>query len=201
MDTIPYKDDLYRKEGAYFNPSGEVIYTYGEHERYAADYCKGKDFDFLSSIKGGYSYESFEEYKKRTGFKGTIDDLDVFKSSKLTQKELELFKLWLESDKCCGKNLYSDFMLYLLGFDKVETVTRRMISTTSIDPHIRLFNYYLMGWNIKRLAPLKLNKQTGIFEFDSDILWTQSIEDRDAEKEINTIKSRVLSKDIHLYLK
>lgn len=201
MDIVPYKDDLYQKEGAYFSPNGEVIYTYGEHESYASDYCQGKDYYFLQSIKSGYSYESFEEYKERTEYLGTLDDLDVFQTSKLTKKELELFKIWLESDKCTGKNLFSDFMLYLLNFDKVETVMRRMISTTSYEPHIRLWNYYIMGWHIKRLAPLKFNKETGIFEFNHDILCTQSIEDKLAEQEIEGIKSKVLLENRHLYLK
>lgn len=201
MNSIPYKDDLYDKEGAFISPSGEIIYTFGEHESYASKYCKGKDFDFLSSIKGGYGHINFEEYKKSNNFEGTIDDLDVFKSSKLTKNELEIFKLWLESDRCGGKYLFSDFLVYLLGFDKIETVMRRAITTTCPMPHVRFYNYYLMEWYIKCFPKMKYDNQSGLFEFDNSQLWFDGLEEKEAEKEIEEIKSNVLVKDRHLYFR
>lgn len=86
MEVIHYSDELYRKEGAFVSPNGKIIYTYGEHEKYAYNYCFGRNYDFLSSIKSGYGYISFEEYKRQNNFEGSIDDLDAFKSSQLTKK-------------------------------------------------------------------------------------------------------------------
>lgn len=201
METIAYKNDLYDKEGAFISPSGEIIYTYGEHESYASKYCEGKDFGFLSSIKGGYGYIDFEEYKKLYNFEGTIDDLDVFKSSKLTKDELTLFKLWLDSERCGGKYLFSDFLVYLLHFDKVETVMRRAITTTSLTPHVRFYNYYLMDWFIKRITRMKYDNQAGLFLFDNSGWQFDSSEEKEAEEEIKEIKSRVLLKDRHLFFR
>lgn len=92
-------------------------------------------------------------------------------------------------------------MLYLLGFDKVETIRRRLISTTSLKPHIRFYNYYLMGWNIKRLLPMIVDEQNGLFTFDNSKIWIEDPEDKRAEQEIKEIKSKVLLQDRHLYLK
>ncbi len=38
---IPYKGErLYNQEGAFITPKGEIIYTYGDHEKYSLDYCE-----------------------------------------------------------------------------------------------------------------------------------------------------------------
>ena len=32
---IPYEEKLYSKEGAFINPNGEIIFTFGGHEKFA----------------------------------------------------------------------------------------------------------------------------------------------------------------------
>ncbi len=201
---IPYEEKLYSKEGAFINPNGEIIFTYGQHEGFASEFCNGKDYQFLSEVKYGWSYYSshFEEFKEAYNFDGEKEDIDVYKSTMLTKEQLELYKLWLESYEFSRRNLLSDFMVYLLGFDKVETVMRRAITTTTPQPHIRFYNYYLMDWYIDHQTPMKFNKDTGHFEYDQKEDWFLKYnEDRQVESEINEIKSKVLVKDRHLFFK
>lgn len=155
-----------------------------------------------SGSSWSYYASHFEEFKKNYNYEGEREDIDVYKSSKLTSAQLELYKLWLENYEFAHRNLYSDFLVYLLGFDKVETVLRRAITTTYPQPHIRFYNYYLMDWYIDRHLPMKFNKDTGHFEHVSrkDCLF-ESKEDRQFESEINEIKSRVLLKDRPLFFK
>ena len=75
-------------------------------------------------------------------------------------------------------------MVYLLSFDKIETVMREAITTTSLNPHIRFFNYYLMDWNIFEQPPMKYNCDTGLFEYDRNKSYLGNSEDKAAEDEI-----------------
>ena len=198
ISVIPYKDKLYNSKGAFINQNGEFIFTNEGHESFASDFCKGKDYQFLSSLSDNH----FEEGKDKKY------DIDPYKSSKLTKEQLELYKLWLnerltnyKSYLKLGKEC-SDFLVYLLGFDKVETVMRRAITTTSPTPHIRFYNYYLMDWYIDHQSPMKYNKDTGYFEYDErEDCFFKFKEDRKVESEINEIKSKVLLKDRHLFFK
>lgn len=204
--VIPYEDKLYNNDGAFISPEGEIIFTYGEHERFARNYCNGENYQLLSDVKdgSGWSYYAshFDEFKKNYNFTGEREDIDVYESSKLTKEQLELYKLWLENYEFARRNLYSDFLIFLLGFDKVETVMRRAITTTNPEPHIRFYNYYLMDWYIKHLPLMKFNKDTGRFKYDQQEDYSlKSKEDRQAESEINEIKSKVLLKDRHLFFK
>lgn len=178
---IPYDSMLGNGDGAFITPSNEIILTYGEHERFAAKYCSGKD----------YFYSSFSDKSK-----------DPYASSKLTKEQLELYKLWLEKNEYYRRKMYSDFMVFVLGFDKVETIMRRAITTTSRQPHVKYYNYYLMDWYIDKQTPMKYNIETGLFEYDEPQDWIMySNEDRRIESEINEIKQNVLRKDRHHFFK
>ena len=152
---IPYKEkELYNNEGAFIKPNGEIIYTYGLHEIFSKKYCNGDLYNFLyncihpDSILSRYDNTSLSEWfeclKAYYNYKGTIEDIDEYSSSKLTSEQFKLYKLWLDKYEFSRSNLFSDFMVYLLEFDKVETVMRETITTTTPNSHIRFFNYYLM---------------------------------------------------------
>lgn len=68
--------------------------------------------------------------------------------SKLTKEELILYKHWLEQNEYNKRNMYSDFLVDVLGFDKILTIMRKSITTTTFEPHVRFYNYYLMDWYI-----------------------------------------------------
>ncbi len=203
---IPFEEELYPKEGAFIKPSGEIIFTYGKHERFASNFCNGNDYTFLSEVKYGSSWSYyasyFEEFKREYNFDGEREDIDVYKTTMLSKEQLELYKLWLENYEFARRNLYSDFMVYLLNFDKVETVMSRAITTTSSQPHLRFYNYYLMDWYIDCQPPMYFNENNGKFEYSSTDDWyLKYAEDRQIEIEINKIKSKVLVKDRHLFFK
>ena len=200
---IPYEDNLFSSEGAFIMPDGQITYVGVGHEWFAYDYCKGNNFQFLSDVKTGWSYYSdhFEEFQKEYNFIGAKEDLDPYMTTKLSPEQLMLFKNWeelYEFSRC----FFSDFLVYCLGFDKVETVMRRAITTTNPNPHIRFYNYYLMEHDIDCQRPMRFNEETGLFKYIDDNPYSfANKEDRDAEAEINDIKKRVLKKDRPLFFK
>ena len=172
---IPYDERLARSNGGFITPNNEIILT-DNHEKFAYNYCFG--YDDL--------YNSQNE----------------FKNSKLTSEELKLFKLWLKENVGFTRDMNSDFLLYIMRYDKVERKIRRVITTTNPRTHIRFYNYYLMDFDILIQRPKVFNEETRLFEYvDYNELWMQDSIDREAEKEINEIKEKVLSKDRYLYLK
>ncbi len=203
---IPYEEKLYSNEGAFIDPSGKIIFTHGQHLGFAMNHCLGSEYDYLSRLKYGNSYDpnAFEDYRREHNYQGKQEDIDVYSSSQLTKEQLELFKLYWEYwDDFDFSRLHdcSDFLVLLLHFDKVETVMRRCITTTNTQPHIRFYNYFLMDWYIKQLEPMRFNYKTNKFEWDENYDWIVSKEDQEAEEEIKDIKSRVLVKDRHLFFK
>ena len=200
---IPYENMMEAKEGAFITPGGEMIFTYGEHENFARDYCNGKEYDYLSRIKYGDSYDpdAFEYYKIKYNYQGKQEDIDNYSSTKLNKEQLKLYKLWIEDNEFSRRYDLSDFLVLLLSFDKVETIMRRCITTINDEPHVRFFNYYLMGWRIDRRNPMKYNYETNNFEYEQRDEWLVSQEDRDAEDEIIEIKKRVLIQDRPLFFK
>ena len=178
---ITYDSNLGNGDGAFITPNNEIILTYGEHEGFAAKYCSGID----------YFYSSLSDKNK-----------NPYASSKLTKEQLELYKLWLEQNEFYRRKMRSDFMVFVLGFDKIETIMRRAITTTSRQPHIRFYNYYLMDWYIDKQTPMKYSEETGLFEYDEPKDWMIYYnEDRKVEDEINEIKAKVLRKDRHHFFK
>lgn len=174
---ITYDFNLGNGDGAFITPNNEIILTYGEHERFAAKYCSGRDLFFSNKSENP-------------------------SSSKLTKEQLELYKLWLQKNEFYRRKMHSDFMVFVLGFDKIETIMRRAITTTSRQPHIRFYNYYLMDWYIESHKRRIYNEKTGHFEIDnsSDEI-IKYRKDREIADEINEIKSRVLKKDRHYFFR
>ena len=181
---LPYNLDLARGEGAFITPEGEILLTHGRHEQFAIDYCNGIDCgDLLRQL----FYD---------------ESVDVYQTSKLSKEQLVLYKKWKSSIGFTRKRPYSDFLGLVLGFDKVETIVDRCITTVNSNPYTRFYNYYLMGWDTKTLLPYKYNDQTDKFEMDRSLgsLFI-SIKDEEVMDEADEIRNKVLLKDRHLFFK
>ena len=201
---IPYEKDLITSNGGFIKPNGEIIYILS-HPGFAHNYCYGDNYETLSMIKNGNSYYSrypqyFYELKEDYGVE-RVEDIDVFSSTKLTKEQLSLFKLWLDKYEFGRSDILSDFLVYVLSFDKVKTSSGKSIVTTNDQPHIRFYNYYLMDWYIEHDAPMVFNSKKDEFEYDETYSIFKDYEDRKAEEEIEEIKSKVLVKDRHLFFK
>lgn len=209
--VIPYKEkEIYDNDGAFIKPDGEIIYTHGLHETFSRNYCNGNLYNQLystfhpNSLLSKYDEDRMEDFfeylKAYYNFKGTIEEIDEYSSTKLTKKQLNLYKLWLERYELYRTYLFSDFLVYVLQFDKVETVMQETITTTNPNPHIRFFNYYLMDWYIIEQPPMKYNKNKEIFEYEKNgYLGNQ--EDKEREEEIEEIRKKVAKKDRPLFFK
>ena len=87
------------------------------------------------------------------------------------------------------------FLVQILGWDKIESYPLNTITTSSNEPHKRLYNFYLMDWNIEVLPKLKYDKERGLFvpiEHDNSQVLLNHEEDK-YEEEIQHIKT--LNKD------
>ena len=204
--VIPYSEHISKNGGAFINPNGKILFTYGNHEKFAQDFCRGKQYRLLSEVKSGdmrsYYSTHFDEFQEEFGFSGEREDIDEYQSSKLTMEQLKLYKFWLEHYEMDRKDLHSDFMVHLLGYDKAVDLRRRIITTTDSHPHVKYFNYYLMGWDVEELSPMYYDKGTERFHFSKrENGLIRNLEDRNAECEIDEIKANVLLKDRPLFFK
>lgn len=188
---IPYDDNLGQERATFITPNNEFYCNYSchfnGHEDLAKQYLNGPYFDQLLDSK----------VKSKSG-----EEINIWQSSELTKEELEVYKIWFQNSKIWFLRTYSDYMVHVLGFDKVETQWRKAITTTSFESHIKYYNYYLMEWNIEIRTKMKYNKETSLFEpvyYSEDYLISDA--DREAEDEIEEIKRKVLIKDRHHFFK
>lgn len=185
---LPYIHELECQKRAYIKPNGQILTTTGKHKIWAKEFCIGSECKDFRSL--------FSKQSPNNPLPSSI-----IESSSLTIEQLELLKIWLQGKDNFDENLFSDFLVFISRFDKMETKSRKVISTTSPIPHIRFYNYDLMDWSIEQHAPQKLNKELGIFVPcpEEGIIFTH--QDRNAEEELNDIKRNVLLKDRHYFLK
>lgn len=202
---LPYDEKLFENGGAFVKKNGEMLYALETHERFARNYCNGVSYKLLSEVRNGtgesYYASHFDEFKERYSFEGSREDIDVYSTSMLTKSELALYKLWLETHDASRNNLYTDFMISILGFDKIQVLLQESITTTCTDPHVRFYNYYLMDWQVNELSPMAYNPETNEFDYVDRALFCIPSEEKEYEKEINEIRSRVLLKDRPLFFK
>ena len=188
---VPYDERLEADIGGYITPYGDILIARVRHEDFARDYCLGCDYDYLTGAKIGPLQKSGllcsltkEEYEKQKG------KIDVFSSSNLSLKELEKLKVWLNEKD--GQNVYSDFLVYALSYDKVERKVNKLITSAAVDRHVRFFNYYLMGWRVEDPQEVvRLKSNSTEFAFSEKDFTYRSMEDVEAEDEIIEITSRV----------
>lgn len=190
---ISYDHNLGQERATFITPNNEIYCGYSfqtnEHEDLSREYIEGECYKILVRQK-----ERLKNIKDK-------QDIDIYQSSKLSKEELEAYKVWLQNKKLYFFRSYSDYMLHALGFDRVETMWRKTITTTSFEPHIKYYNYYLMEWNIVLKTKMKYNKETRLFEplfLDDSSLIDSDIE---AKEEIEKIKRKVLIKDRYRFFK
>ena len=202
MKTIPYMPILSNCGGAFIAPNNKILYVDNNHERFAMNYCHGEHYYLLNSIKNDYPAYDFEEFKQQYNLNLDKEDINLFSSSSLTLEQLYLFKLWLNNTQFDFKTCYTDFLVFILNFDKVENILKNTITTSNQYPHIRFYNYYLMDWNIDTHNSLKYNPDTKLFEpLYNDNIFVASYLDREYEEEIYEIKSKVKLKDRPYFFK
>ncbi len=113
-----------------------------------------------------------------------------------TEDELYLYNEWIKNN-----DSLSDFLFFVLNYDKVEVSWRKVITTTDINPHIRFYNYYLMDWNIYIERKMYYDLEYHDFKFIDDQNYLFNYQDRNMEEEIEDIKKKVLKKDRKLFFK
>lgn len=205
MNIIPYDEQILTNADCLMKPNGSIIYTYNNLEKYASDYVKGKDYSYLSMLKTYNNEPSIDrwwkEYKEKHNCQGKREDIDLFLTSSLAKEELELYKLWLESNN--SKQCSSEFLIHVLGFDKmVSTIIYNInrIYTTSIEPHVKYYNYCLMDFPITCVPIKKYNLERKQFEIVSSPFIASKLDEEYAE-EIKEIREKVLKKDRFQYFR
>ena len=206
MDRIiPYDESLSNNHGALISPDGKILYVQTTHEVFAKKYCCGLEYDKLRYIKNCSSDLLFDEFKEAYSFSGNRKDIDEWSFSNLTKKDLELYKIWLKKySRYHGSASSLDFMVLYLGYDKVESIKKNFITTTSKIPHVRFFNYYLMDWDVLQLPKSYYDDNEKIFKFkenDSLDFYHSHLIDQEKEEEIETIKAKVKKKDIPYFFR
>ena len=209
--VIPYDPDLEHLLGAFISPGGEIIRCANMHETSARKYCDGELFNMLSkfiyyekrpNIPVPFDYGTrdmwFDVLKRDYNYQGTKEEIDEYSSSPLTSEQLKLYKKFIIQYMKYG-TIWSDFLVQVLAYDKVETQLHKTISTTSPNPYNRFYNYCLMDWNILSMYALKYNEELGIFVVDDSRCFTD--EDRETFEEIERIQEEVDLKDRHYYFK
>lgn len=85
--------------------------------------------------------------------------------------------------------MYSDFMVFILGWDRFETIKRQCFFTTDDKPYTRFYNYYLMDWTIQHDCKMKYDEKSKIFVWDNNQdSWKRYNYDEQVYKEILQLK-------------
>ena len=168
---LPYNESVLNNDGSFIKPNGEIIPVSGKHESFAYYYCTG------SSLILGKS--------------------ESILHSQLDEEEYQLYQLW-KSSNCTNITLVTDFLTLILGYDKVEKIESNSITTSSFQPHIRFYNYYLMDWNITVMPRYQYDSSKGCFIQDNHF-YTSDYKDLDAANEIEKIKDKVLTKNRKIF--
>lgn len=85
----------------------------------------------------------------------------------LNSEEKRLLDLWIKyynSQSFSTAYAVTDFLTQVKGFDKATFKQQNAyMSTSSLIPHIRFYNYYLMGWILESINPQKYDEDTKQF--------------------------------------
>ena len=206
---IPYDENLIKTAGAYFTPQGNIIDTW-DHEQFARDYCLGPLYDELNSIKQNPDKYDIDTLRKEYNISSieSIKNLDIYRTSKLNENEMQALKEYEKSR--FFENTYNEFLMNIKHYDKIETYDRyikkaidhningRIFSDTN-EPHIRFWNYYLMGWKLDTPYICFFWHQIEHQLEEYSVMVTK--EDIEAQKELDDIKRRVRTEDRPVFFK
>lgn len=199
---LPYDKNLGTSEGAFITPNGNILPVHeNEHEQFARSYCNGRDYDVLTGAVMGPPRPLLKSLLTEREIKDMSKNPNYFSTSKLNKNELEKYRFWLSKMAPYNHTYYADFMVCVLGYDKVETLFKNSIVTTSATPHIRFYNYYLMDWNVLRFNKVVYNQEEDSFDFQESYFGISHIEDQEAEEELDEIKEKVPLKDRPIFFK
>lgn len=125
----------------------------------------------------------------------------VYKTNFLNGEEFKLLKLWINTNRF-SEYLFSDFMVYVLGYDKIITKGRKSIVTTSSFPYEKYYNYALLDYVIDTQVPKKYDEESNTFVPNStDYYVLMFTKDKDIEEEIKLVKKMARGKNISDYFK
>ncbi len=201
---LPYDENVKQSDGAFVFKDDKIEYVgLGSHASLSFDYLYGKDYRLLLDLKYGDDEEAFYDYKKTMNMDWkNRDDVNEFLSSSLNKEQIELFKKWQEEFEFKNKDYYTDFMVEVLGIDKVSTLSANRISSTKNTPHIYYFNYIIMGFNIDVRYPMEFNDEKNCFQYkNKDVSYAEILQDKKYKDEANEIIAKVPVKDRHLFFK
>ena len=194
-EPIPYYHFLEEYKYCFISPEGTVLFNNEKHNDLAKYYCLGNPLNKLPNEFGN---------KKISDILNNIyanNDESIFYSKMISPKEHQLFSLWMNSKDSGHKEFYADFLVFVLGYDKVESVIQKSITTSSLTPHVRLYNYYLMDWNVYPCPKLIYNEKDNAFDYSNSTSYLYNSKDFEAAEEIEDIKAHTHIKDRHLFLK
>ena len=199
---LPYNEHLGYSEGAFIRPDGKILHVDdNKHEQYAEEYCNGHDFPFLTGATYGPSISIVPFLHAHQEASKIREGIDAFQTSNLTSQELKLYKKWLITHPDPERAFYADFLVYALAYDKVETLIKNVITTTSAEPHVRFYNYYLMDWHIYPQKRMVYDENKHLFITHDSLIEISDSADREAEEEIEEIKRKVLLKERPIFFK
>lgn len=199
---LPYYDNLGKSEGAFITPNGHVLNVYNnEHEDFARRYCLGINYDIYTGAIIGPPQPTAKDLWVQKEVQNLVSGKNIFESSSLSKDQLEKYKIWLRNFPSVETTFYSDFLVYILAFDKVETIVKNYIQTTALEPHLRFFNYYLMDWDINCLDGFVYDEKEKRFVLKPSTFLVEDYDDREAEEEIEEIKAKVKVEDRHYFFR
>ena len=204
MITLRYDSSLVNGNGTFIKPDGSIVKFNTIHELFAREYCLGYDYDLIIDVIN--EKMSFDDYKSLFNYHRSFDDLNPFINTSLADDEFKLFLKWYNLYLNDRDTVCSDFLVQVLGWDKVETIQSKAIYTSNFKKNIRFFNYILMNWTIVTIPRLIYDENSNSFnEVDSnnyDLFSYQNRDELDLSYELSNIKKKVKSRsELELYFR
>lgn len=98
---------------------------------------------------------------------------------------------------------YNDFLVKLVGLDKIENKCFKTITTSRLNINESFFNYKIMNWDIRQIPKYVINKETKkiqLLEQSNYISINSTGKEREYEEEIELIKKKVPYEERYKYL-
>lgn len=184
---IPYEiTGLYNQEAMEFinnlrNAKYEIYSFFNDFSKKAIDWKK-----VIKELL--ITYHAYEEFVQKEKVEGNIfDNEEVF------EEEEYWFNMF--------SKIYQDLLIQFIGFDKIETQTRKTITTSRTNIYEEFFNLLIMDYEIKQIPKLIFDEETQHFRWIKQNEFINAGINRECEKDIQLIKKYVPYKDRHLYFK